>query len=87
MENQSSVRLELEADEALLLFEFLAREIENENGWRLEKLTEYDGELWALNALHCLLEQTLVDPFRNDYSARLSQANEAILKRMGSWPK
>ena len=86
MENQATVRLELDNDEALVLFEFLAREVDDANGERLKSLTNHDGELWALNGLHCVLERALSVPFSKDYKKALSDAKECMVQRCGSWP-
>jgi len=86
MANQATVRLELDNVEALVLFEFLAREIDDANGKRLKPLTNHDGELWALNGLHCVLERVLSEPFRKDYGKLLSDAKDTMVRRCGSWP-
>ena len=88
MANQATVRLELDNVEALVLFEFLAREIDDANGKRLKPLTNHDGELWALNALHCVLEKELVAPFQGDYKQQVERANSTLEKlNGGSWAK
>ena len=86
MENQTAVHMELDSDEALVLFEFLARELDNDNGVRLKTVTNNDGELWALNSLHCLLEQVLVEPLKSEYATLVSRAQASLVERRGSWP-
>jgi hypothetical protein len=81
-----TVRIELEPDEALVLYDFLQREIDNEGGKRLKRLSDHDSELWALNALNCLLERALAEPFAKDYPALLSQARDSLLQRSAPWP-
>ena len=44
-----TVSIALSADEAIVLFEILAREIDGNNGSRLRPFTSHEGELWALN--------------------------------------
>ena len=81
-----TVSIALSADEAIVLFEILAREIDGNNGSRLRPFTSHEGELWALNGLHSLLEKELVEPFSKDYSEQLSQARERLVKLNGAWP-
>lgn len=67
------VRLELTADEALVLFEFLAR-FDDE-----ETLTIQDqAEERALWNVHCLLQKQLVEIFRPDYKALLASARDRL---------
>ena len=86
MANQATVHLELDNDEALVLFDYLQREIDDENAVRLKSLTNHDGELWALNGLNCLLERVLAEPFTKKYPALSSQAQESLVERCGPWP-
>ena len=86
MSNQATVQLELDKEEALVLFDFLQREIDDRNSVRLKPLAMHDGELWALNGLNSLLERKLAEPFRKDYPALLSKAQESLVERWGSWP-
>lgn len=83
---QAAVHIELEHDEALVLYDFLQREIDDKHGVRLKSLTNHDSELWALNGLNCLLERLLAEPFRKDYPTLLSQAQESLLERWAPWP-
>jgi hypothetical protein len=78
-----AVTITLEDDEALVLFEWLSREVDDRNGERLAPVLVSPGEFWALNAAHCLLEAQMVAPFRQDYReavlaarARLTPAPE-----------
>lgn len=68
-----SVRLELTADEALVLFEFLSR-YSDSNILAIEDQAEQRA-LWNLL---CLLEKQLVEPFRPDYSQLLQQARDRL---------
>lgn len=81
------VLLRLSPDEALVLFEFLARAIDEERGRQLAVIAKHDAELWALNAVHCALESELAEPFRDDYSALLAAARERLAEANGGpWP-
>jgi hypothetical protein len=78
--------LNWDCDEALVLFEFLTREIDERNGIRLKSATLHDAELWALNLLQGHLERNLVSPFEENYLEQVSQAREALIERCGRWP-
>ncbi len=67
------VRLELTADEALVLFEFLSRYSES-NSLGVEDQAEQRA-LWNLQ---CLFERQLVEPFRPDYAALLAAARDRL---------
>lgn len=81
-----SVLLRLTPDEALVLFEFLARSIDERGGTDLLALTCHDAELWTLNAVHCALESELAEPFRDDYRTLVDGARERLLHvNGGAW--
>lgn len=82
----NDVTITLSQDEALVLFDFLQREIDAVNGSRLVPATEHEGELWALNGLNCLLERELAAPFKHDYDQILQQSRASLIQRNGSWP-
>jgi hypothetical protein len=87
MTDQSTVSLTLDRDEALALFAFLAREVDDADATRMRSLAQHDGELWALNGLHLQLERLLAEPFADDYVDQLAAAKEALVGRRGSWPE
>jgi hypothetical protein len=67
------VRLELTADEALVLFEFLSRYGESDT------LSVVDqAEQRALWNLQCLFEKQLVEPLRPDYLAIVAAARDRL---------
>lgn len=83
-----SVLLRLTPDEALVLFEFLARSINEHGGTGLLALTHHDAELWSLNAVHCALESELAEPFRDDYRTLVDAARERLADANGGvWPR
>jgi hypothetical protein len=86
MSNQATIQLNLNRDEAIVLFDFLQREIDRRNGTGLKPLVNHESELWALNGLNSLLERELAEPFRKDYPSLLSQAQKTLVERCGSWP-
>jgi hypothetical protein len=68
----------LEDDEALVLFEWLSREIEERKGAGLGPAFVSPAEFWALNALHCLLERADVAPVRLDYAEAVAAARARL---------
>jgi hypothetical protein len=81
------VALSLAPDEALVLFGFLSRLIEERRGKDLVSLTKHDAELWALNGVLCLLERALAEPLRGDYALLLDQARTRFAEANGgAWP-
>jgi hypothetical protein len=86
MTDQSTVSVTLDRDEALALFAFLAREIDEADAARLRSLSQHDGELWALNGLHLQLERVLSAPLAADYADKLTAAMSALVERSGPWP-
>ena len=70
----------LDADEALVLFEFLSRWSNDKQPLRVNDLSE---EV-TLDALLAQLEKQLVDPFRSDYAELLEQARTALRRRGGA---
>jgi hypothetical protein len=80
------VRIALERDEAIVLFEFLARAVDEGNGLAFRSSVEDDAEVWALNAVLILLEQALAEPFAPGFEKKLTAARKAIAERSGPWP-
>lgn len=72
------VTITLEDDEALALFEWLSREVDDRDGARLAPVLVSPGEFWALNAVHCLLEAQVVAPFQADYAEAVRAARARL---------
>lgn len=72
------VTLTLERDEALVLFEFLSREVGERQGARLAAALVTPGEFWALNALHCLLEREPLTPLDRPYAEAVREARTRL---------
>ena len=70
--------LALEDHEALVLFDFLSREIDGPKR-RIGEAIEHPAEFWALNAVHCALERQLEEPFAGDYAQRLAAARARVI--------
>jgi hypothetical protein len=74
----------LQDESALVLFELLARHEALDKVAPIAELRPEDpAELYALWEFHASLERTLVEPFREDYSARLEAARASLRTRWG----
>ena len=73
-----SVSVELEPDEALVLFELLASRKDLAEQLRLKAPER--NVLWALEAA---LEKKLVSPFQTDYAGQLTAARKSVVERLG----
>lgn len=69
------VHLELTADQALVLFEWLARVAESDT-----LPLEHPAERYVLWTLEGQLDKQLVEPFRPDYRVLLADARERVLQ-------
>ena len=74
-----AVSLNLEDDEALVLFEWFSREIDERKGGRLAHALVTTAEFWALNALHCMLERDGPAPFGQSYAEAVAQARMRLV--------
>jgi hypothetical protein len=70
----------LTADDALVLLELLAHEIDDRNSLQLAGMIDHPAEFWALNGVLCDLQGTLTEPFRADYGLRVDAARERIME-------
>ena len=78
------VTIELNEDDALVLFEFLTRHDELDNESAITELKIDDpAELYALWQLHGVLENTLIEPLSPDYQAMVDAARAAVRIRWG----
>ena len=73
--------IELTSDDALVLFDFLAREIDGRKGAKLVGAIEHPAEYWALNGLLGHLEKDLVEPFKSDYRELVDGARERRIEQ------
>lgn len=81
-----TVTVTLSRDEALVLHEWLARVVDEENGEGLAETVEDDAEVWALNAVYVALERELAEPYAENFDKLLKAARKAIAGRNGRWP-
>lgn len=72
------VTLTLEREEALVLFEWLSREVGERQGARLAPALVTPGEFWALNALHCLPEREPLAPLDRPYAQAVREARTRL---------
>jgi len=75
MSTESAVAISLTPDQALVLFEWLAREDGKD-----ALPTEHPAELQVLWDLEAQLERVLVEPFRPDYAELLAAARERLTR-------
>ncbi len=79
-----TVTLTLDRSVALVLFDFLSRTADEDEGERLADALESKAELPALWSLLEELEEVLTEPFADDYRARVDAARAAVIERMGA---
>jgi len=78
----SPVTLSLDANEALVLFEFLSAE-----SAPLAAVTKRQPGAWGVvNAILCQLEKQLVEPFGPDYVRLVAEARASVIERHGTQP-
>ena len=76
MTDQQNITLTITKDEALVLFEFLARFNENESD--RPDIFEDQAEQRVLWNIECLLEEQLEEPFRPEYIDLLHAARNKV---------
>ena len=76
MTDQQNITLTITKDEALVLFEFLARFNENEPD--RPDIFEDQAEQRVLWNIECLLEEQLAEPFRPEYIDLLHAARNKV---------
>lgn len=76
MESDRTIKLELTSDEALVLFEWLAR-LDERDAFPCEDPAE-EQVLWTL---HAQLEKLLVEPFQANYQELVEHARTRVKDR------
>lgn len=84
--SEPTLSLVLSRDEALVLHEWLARVVDDENGEGIQEATEDDAEIWALNTVFVLLEQVLNEPYEETFDKQLKAARKRVREKNGPWP-
>jgi len=69
------MKIELNDDEALVLFDWLQREDKRD-----ALPTEHQAEKTVLWSILCQLEKVLVQPFRNDYDKLVAAARDRVVE-------
>ena len=83
----AQVQVTLDRSVALVLFEFLSRTTDEEDGEPLAEALQFKSELPALWATLAALEEAMTEPFDVDYSALLKAARAEVVKTFGASPK
>jgi hypothetical protein len=81
-----TVTLTISRDEAVVLHEWLARVVDDENAEGIEDTLEDDAEVWALDTVLILLEQALEEPLDDNFEKILKGARKRIRDANGPWP-
>lgn len=81
-----TVTLTITRDEAIVLHEWLARVVDDENAEGIEETLEDDAEVWALDAVLILLEKALEEPLAENFDKILKSARKRLREANGPWP-
>jgi hypothetical protein len=84
---KAQVQVTLDRSVALVLFEFLSRTTDEEDGEPLAEALQFKAELPALWATLAALEEAMTEPFAADYRALLKAARAEVVKKFGAAPK
>jgi hypothetical protein len=79
----NDIEVTLDRSVALVLFDFLARAADEEEGELLAEALQHKAELPALWATLAALESTLSEPFAADYSAQVKKARADVIAKLG----
>jgi hypothetical protein len=77
------IAVTLDRSVALVLFDFLSRTADEEEGTPLNEALQHKAELPALWATLAALEEVLAEPMAADYGAKVKAARADIVKRLG----
>ena len=88
MSTSDGVTIMLDRSAALVLFDFLSRTTDEEDGEPLNEALQHKAELPALWATLSALEDVLTEPLAVDYGARVKAARADVVARLGgAFPK
>jgi hypothetical protein len=79
----TGVTIALERSVALVLFDFLSRTTDEEDGAPLNEALQHKAELPALWATLSALEDVLTEPAAADYGARVKAARADVIAKLG----
>jgi hypothetical protein len=80
---EQEVQVTLDRAVALVLFDFLARAADEEEGELLADALQHKAELPSLWATLAALESVLPEPFASDYSSQIKKARAAVIAKLG----
>lgn len=83
MAGRDDPKLVLDRDVALVLFDFLARVADEEEGEPLAEALAHPSELHALHSLFADLEEVLTEPSDEDYARLVEEARARVMKKFG----
>ena len=83
MAASDDITVTLDRAVALVLFDFLARTADEEDGELLADALQHKAELPALWATLAALENVLSEPFAADYSAQIKAARANVIAKLG----
>ena len=83
MSASTGVTIALERSVALVLFDFLSRTTDEEEGEPLNEALQHKAELPALWATLSALEDVLTEPLAADYGARVKAARADVIAKLG----
>lgn len=83
MASSDQIRITLDRSVALVLFDFLSRTADEEEGTPLNEALQHKAELPALWALLGALEEVLTEPAAADYGARVKAARARVVTELG----
>ncbi|MEN3378213.1 MAG: hypothetical protein V7604_3568 [Hyphomicrobiales bacterium] len=88
MSTSDGVTIMLDRSVALVLFDFLSRTTDEEDGEPLNEALQHKAELPALWATLSALEDVLTEPLAVDYGARVKAARADVVAKLGgAFPK
>jgi hypothetical protein len=88
MSASTGVTIMLDRSVALVLFDFLSRTTDEEEGEPLNGALQHKSELPALWATLSALEEVLTEPLAADYGARVKAARADVVAKLGgAFPK
>ena len=83
MAASDDITVTLDRSVALVLFDFLSRTTDEEDGEPLNEALQHKAELPALWAMLAAREGVLTEPFAADYGARIKAAQKDVVARLG----
>lgn len=77
------VTLTLDRSVALVMFDFLSRTVDEDEGELVADALESEAELPAMLSLFAELEEVLTEPFDDDYRSKVDQARARVIAKYG----